>query len=40
VGIRLSPHFYNTMDEIDAMMRELDRVTRTKDFAPAGPAGS
>ena len=29
VGIRLSPHFYNTMDEVDAMMRELDRVART-----------
>ena len=29
VGIRLSPHFYNTMDEIDAMMRELDRLART-----------
>jgi len=28
VGIRLSPHFYNTMDEIDAMMRELDRLSR------------
>jgi kynureninase len=34
VGIRLSPHFYNTMDEVDAMMRELDRVARTKDYAP------
>ena len=40
VGIRLSPHFYNTMDEIDAMMRELDRIARTKDFAPAGATGS
>jgi len=28
VGIRLSPHFYNTMDEVDAMMRELDRLVR------------
>jgi len=36
VGIRLSPHFYNTMDEIDAMMREIDRIVRTRDFAP-GP---
>jgi kynureninase len=34
VGVRLSPHFYNTMDEIDAMMREIDRITRTKDYAP------
>jgi kynureninase len=28
VGIRLSPHFYNTMDEIDSMMRELDAQAR------------
>jgi kynureninase len=34
VGIRLSPHFYNTMDEIDAMMHEIDRITRTKDDTP------
>jgi kynureninase len=34
VGIRLSPHFYNTMDEIDAMMREIDRIVRTKAYAP------
>ena len=34
VGIRLSPHFYNTMDEIDAMMSEIDRIVRTRDFAP------
>ena len=34
VGIRLSPHFYNTMDEIDAMMRELARIVRTKAYAP------
>jgi kynureninase len=30
VGIRLSPHFYNTMDEIDAMMRELDAQVRSR----------
>jgi kynureninase len=34
VGIRLSPHFYNTMDEIDAMMSELNRIARTKEYAP------
>jgi kynureninase len=32
VGIRLSPHFYNTMDEIEAMMSELGRITRTRDY--------
>jgi kynureninase len=34
VGIRLSPHFYNTMDEIDAMMNEIDRIVRTEEYAP------
>ena len=34
VGIRLSPHFYNTMDEIDAMMREIDRIVSTGTHAP------
>jgi len=34
VGIRLSPHFYNTMDEIDRMMGEIDRIVRTKAYAP------
>jgi kynureninase len=28
VGIRLSPHFYNTMDELDAMMRELASLSQ------------
>jgi kynureninase len=34
VGVRLSPHFYNTLDEIDAMMHEIDRITRSKDYTP------
>jgi kynureninase len=34
VGVRLSPHFYNTLDEVDAMMHEIDRITRTKDHTP------
>ena len=34
VGVRLSPHFYNTLDEVDAMMHEIDRITRTKDYTP------
>lgn len=28
VGIRLSPHFYNTRDELDAMMAELAKLAR------------
>ncbi|MCX6537885.1 MAG: aminotransferase class V-fold PLP-dependent enzyme [Acidobacteria bacterium] len=38
VGIRVSPHFYNTMDEVDAVMRELARIVGDKDYdAGAAP---
>jgi len=40
VGIRLSPHFYNTMDEVDAMMRELDRVARMQDCGTGHEGGA
>jgi kynureninase len=33
VGIRISPHFYNTMDEIDRVMAEIVSITATKDYA-------
>jgi kynureninase len=32
VGIRLSPHFYNTMDEIDAIMAEITDIVRTNAY--------
>jgi kynureninase len=32
VGIRLSPHFYNTMDEIDRAMAEIQDIVRTKAY--------
>jgi kynureninase len=32
VGIRLSPHFYNTMDEIDRTMAEIQSIVATKDY--------
>ena len=35
-GIRLSPHFYNTLDEIDRIMAELAAITTTKDYAAGG----
>jgi len=39
VGIRVSPHFYNTVDEVDAVMRELARIVRDKDYdAGSAPA--
>ena len=33
VGIRISPHFYNTMDEIDRMMAEIAGIVAKKDYA-------
>jgi kynureninase len=32
VGIRVSPHFYNTEDEVDQLMEELARIVATKDY--------
>jgi len=30
LGIRIAPHFYNTLDEIDAVMAEMNAVTKGK----------
>ncbi len=27
-GIRVAPHFYNTLDEVDAVMQEMDKIQR------------
>jgi len=32
VGIRISPHFYNTMDEIDRIMGEMASIVSKKDY--------
>ncbi len=40
VGIRVSPHFYTTLDEIDATMAELARIVRDKDYETGGQARS
>src|SRR5262249_52115288 len=32
VGIRISPHFYNTMDEIEQTMAELASIVAKKDY--------
>jgi kynureninase len=32
VGVRVSPHFYNTRDEIDRLMEEMARIVRTRDY--------
>ena len=33
VGVRISPHFYNTMDEIDRVMAQIASIAATKDYA-------
>jgi len=33
VGVRISPHFYNTMDEIDRVMAEVASIASKKDYA-------
>ena len=40
VGIRISPHFYNTMDEIDRLMAEMARIVEHKDYAIDAPVRS
>jgi len=32
VGIRLSPHFYNTIEEVDRTMAEIESIVVTKDY--------
>jgi kynureninase len=32
VGVRLSPHFYNTRDEIDRVMAEMASIVEKKDY--------
>ena len=37
VGIRISPHFYNTLDEIDRLMAEMSLIVERKEYgAEAG----
>jgi kynureninase len=35
VGIRISPHFYNTMDETDRIMAEIASIVSTQDYSDA-----
>jgi kynureninase len=37
VGIRISPHFYNTLDEIDRIMAEIADIVRKKDYSRDEP---
>jgi kynureninase len=40
VGIRISPHFYNTMDEIDRTMAALAEIVERKAYDREAPARS
>ena len=39
-GIRISPHFYNTFEELDRLMAEIVRIVRTRDYDPTAPSRS
>jgi kynureninase len=36
VGVRLSPHFYNTIDEVNQVMEEIGSIVARKDYATGG----
>ncbi|HKB14146.1 MAG TPA: hypothetical protein VKD69_25955, partial [Vicinamibacterales bacterium] len=33
VGIRISPHFYNTMAEVERIMAEIRSIVEKRDYA-------
>jgi len=37
VGVRISPHFYNTMDEIDRIMAEVASIVEKRDYVQEAP---
>ena len=40
VGIRISPHFYNTMDEVERIMAEIAGIVAKRDYETGGPRSS
>ena len=36
VGIRISPHFYNTADEVDRVMAEIESIVATRNYDIGG----
>jgi kynureninase len=36
VGIRVSPHFYNTLDEVEQVMAEIASIVEKKDYQKGG----
>ena len=37
VGVRVSPHFYNTIEEVDRVMAEIASIVEKKDYADGAP---
>jgi kynureninase len=37
VGVRVSPHFYNTIEEVDRVMAEIASIVEKKDYADSAP---
>ena len=37
VGVRLSPHFYNTIEEVERVMAEIASIVEKKDYADTAP---
>ncbi len=37
VGVRLSPHFYNTIEEVERVMAEIASIVEKKDYADSLP---
>jgi kynureninase len=40
VGIRISPHFYNTMDEVDRIMAAIASIVATREYDTGAGSGS
>ena len=40
VGVRISPHFYNTPEEVDRTMAEIADIVATKSYTSGGPRTS
>ena len=34
VGIRVAPHVYNTLEEVEAAMTAMAEIVRTRDYVP------
>ena len=40
VGVRISPHFYNTLDEVDRIMAEIKAIVATRNYDAGEPRSS